>query len=165
MLILCWLSFGEVLKTAVDFFVSVRLEGINLVAEVNASQANEFTQYAYYLYDQGDVIRKQMYIDDATFSFPLSGGGQYFVRAYVRSKSFADEEYKIEAKNSAKITFYPVKKLRYEELAFENFRADTPTVYEVLWDGVKFEFLINYRPDSKRAVVFGNGALDGVPRS
>ncbi|MDD3164310.1 MAG: heparinase II/III family protein [Oscillospiraceae bacterium] len=54
---------------------------------------------------------------------------------------------------------YQRKTVAYEALAQETFQAAEPMIYEVQWEGVGFEFLINWKPNLDQAVVFGTGAL------
>lgn len=49
------------------------------------------------------------------------------------------------------------KVIQYADLEHENFQVTEPTIYEIHWDGVKFEFLLNQRQSNNQAVVFGNG--------
>ena len=54
---------------------------------------------------------------------------------------------------------YPVVKVEHQDLKSLDFDAVNPAIYEIMWDGVKYEMLINHRKDSNRAVVFGTGAV------
>ena len=45
-------------------------------------------------------------------------------------------------------------------MAQESFRSSEPIIYEILWNDVKYEFLINWREGSHQAVVFGTGAIE-----
>lgn len=49
------------------------------------------------------------------------------------------------------------KVIQFSDLEQEAFQVTEPTIYEIHWDGVKFEFLISRKPDSNQAVVFGTG--------
>ena len=53
---------------------------------------------------------------------------------------------------------YNKKRLNFSQIESESFRCAEPTIYEIMWDGVKFEFFINYKPMSNKAVIFGSGA-------
>ena len=59
------------------------------------------------------------------------------------------------------MTKYPIREIRFEELAAElkcNNCAE-PMIYAVLRDGVRYEFLIKSSAGSRQAVVFGTGHL------
>lgn len=60
---------------------------------------------------------------------------------------------------------YIIKRIDYCDLTHESFRCKEPTLYEIMWDEVKFEILINYRPDSIYSTVFGTGAINNEKRS
>ena len=53
---------------------------------------------------------------------------------------------------------YAKKTLNFSDIDSESFRCTEPTIYEILWDGVKYEICVNYKADSKNAVIFGSGA-------
>lgn len=55
---------------------------------------------------------------------------------------------------------YKTKTIHYSEIAQESFQASEPIIYEILWNDVKFEFLVNWRKGSHQAVVFGTGAVE-----
>ncbi len=58
---------------------------------------------------------------------------------------------------------YPVREIRYQDLENELFDSAVPTVYAIVRDGVRFEFLVRRRKHCHQAVVFGTGTLS-VPR-
>lgn len=149
-----------------EFSVNSKLENGRIVCEILAAEANEFTQYAYYLYGENDIVlEKQGYISSSTFSFLLTKSGSYCVKGFVKYKDKVDEDYQKKSKKSKMIPFYSTKKIRYEDLKNESFHVSEPIIYEILWDGVKFEFLINYKENSKQAVVFGTGDVGNSLRS
>ena len=45
----------------------------------------------------------------------------------------------------------------FSDLIQEDFRISEPTLYEIHWNGVKFEFLLSRKPNSNQAAVFGTG--------
>ena len=92
--------------STMDFTVHSQLTGNMLSAEVTMPDANQFTQYAYYLYYQGAVIQKQMYISNPKFSFPLSQPGKYYIKAFVRTKSSRAEEYIKQSKSTDIFRYY-----------------------------------------------------------
>ena len=53
-----------------------------------------------------------------------------------------------------------IRVLQYEELERETFQIKEPTKYEIHWDGVKFEFLVSRKLNSRQAVVFGTGDVE-----
>ncbi len=54
---------------------------------------------------------------------------------------------------------YPVREIRYQDLENEPFDSTVPTVYAIVRDGVRFEFLVRRRKHCRQAVVFGTGTL------
>ena len=54
---------------------------------------------------------------------------------------------------------YKTKKIKYEELEQEKLNYLIPILYEIDWDGVKYEILVNCKRRSKKAVIFGTGAI------
>ncbi|MBR2743518.1 MAG: hypothetical protein IKD89_08005 [Clostridia bacterium] len=61
---------------------------------------------------------------------------------------------------------YPVKKLSIEEIAKEQFCPASPTIYEIMWDETKYEFLINHVPGAGKMAAFGTGTVNrarGLP--
>lgn len=149
-----------------EFSINSKIERGSIVCEIIAPEANEFTQYAYYLYGENDVVlEKQGYINSSTFSFLLTKSGNYCVKGFVKYKNNLKDEYQKKSKKSKMIPFYSTKKIRYEDLKNEPFRESEPIIYEILWDEVKFEFLINYKESSNQAVVFGTGDVGNVSRS
>lgn len=54
---------------------------------------------------------------------------------------------------------YKTKKIKYEELEQEKLNFLIPILYEIDWDGVKYEILVNFKRRSKKAVIFGTGAI------
>ncbi len=55
---------------------------------------------------------------------------------------------------------YKKQSVNYYEIEKESFRCSEPTIYEIMWDGVKFEILINYKKESEYATVFGTGNVN-----
>jgi hypothetical protein len=55
---------------------------------------------------------------------------------------------------------YKTKTIQYSKIEQENFQTSEPIIYEILWNDVKFEFLVNWRKGSRQAVVFGTGAVE-----
>ena len=144
-----------------EFTVACRLENGKLVVEANAAKADETTQYAYYLCEESrGVLVKQMYISKNAFSFDLPDRGRYYVKVYVRRRAGkALGAYETTVKQTNIVTFYPVCALRYEEVAQRDFRVPEKIIYDILWNGVHFELFINYKPESRQAVIFGTGDI------
>lgn len=109
-----------------DFAVSSQLTGNVLSVQVAVPDANQFTQYAYYLYFYGATIQKQLYIDSPKFSFPLSEPGKYYIRVFVRTKNARHEEYVKQSKNTEVYAYYP-QEVRDAYRAF----LDTPSDFRL----------------------------------
>lgn len=54
---------------------------------------------------------------------------------------------------------YLTKQVTYEAFLKTELTEREPVLYEILWDGVKYEILINPIPGSNSAVIFGTGAI------
>lgn len=54
---------------------------------------------------------------------------------------------------------YKFKNLIIDDIEHEDFKPQVPTVYKIFWDGLEFDFLINYRENCRKAVIFGTGAV------
>ena len=147
-----------------EFSVASRLEQGAIIAEVTAPEADKTTQYAYYLYEKTQgVLEKRMYTGESTCSFQLPSSGQYYVRAFVRSwPDGLRKEPVTVAKNSNTVTYYLRKSIPYERLKAERFRSTESAVYDIVWNGVHFEFFIHYKPESTRAVILGTGDVGGT---
>ena len=144
-----------------EFTAISRLDKGKLVVEVNAPEADKTTQYAYYLFEKSrGVLVKRMYISKSTFSFDLPDSGQYFVRAYVRHWPNGREgDPVITVQQTSNVTIYPKKSLSYEEMDEESFVSPEGMIYDILWNGIHYEFYIHNHPGSSNAVIFGSGAL------
>mgnify|MGYP005759906731 CR=1 FL=1 len=144
-----------------EFTAISRLEKGKLVVEVNAPQADKTTQYAYYLCEKNrGVLVKQMYISKSTFSFDLPGSGRYYVKVYVRHwPSGKQSDPVITTQFTNQIIVYPTKSLSYDQMDEETFLSPRGQIYDILWNGVHYEFYICNRPNSSSAVIFGSGAL------
>ena len=142
-----------------EFTATSRLEKGKLVVEVNAPEADKTTQYAYYLCEKSrGVLAKQMYTGKSTFSFDLLDRGRYFVKTYVRRRNHGVVgTHETEIKNTNVVAFYPTCALRYEELAEKDVCVPEGIIYDILWRDVHFEFFVNYKPGSERAVILGTG--------
>jgi len=90
-----------------DFNVNVWTSNDKLYAKIDFEKENEFTQYAYYLYNiiENKVLIKQMYIFQNTFSFELTSSGSYYVQAYIMYKNSKEAEYVKYSKFSRIITY------------------------------------------------------------
>ena len=68
---------------------------------------------------------------------------------------------KAEKKNKIKKLPYPIEKIDYYDL--ENYKIKENLLYilEVKKDNVKYEYLINRKPDNDKLIVFNNGAIVG----
>ena len=149
-----------------EFTAVSRLENGAIVAEVNAPAADENTKYAYYLYERTrGVQEKRKYTSNPTCSFQPPCSGTYYVKVFLRHcPNGAQEKPVILTQRSNSTYVYNTKTLSCEELNGESFRAPGKTLYTIWWDGVRYEFLLNYKPGSARAVVFGTGAVTGNTR-
>lgn len=147
-----------------EFSVVSRLENGAIIAEVTAPEADKTTQYAYYLYEKTKgVLEKRMYTGETVCSFQPPSSGQYYVRAFVRSWPDGLQKDPVTvAKNSNTLTYYLTKSIPYERLNGERFRSTESTIYDILWNGVHFEFCIHYKPESTRAVILGTEDVGGT---
>lgn len=55
---------------------------------------------------------------------------------------------------------YPTIEVSLEELPNTDFTRVNPAIYEITIQGVKYEILIHYKPESKHVVAFGTGSVD-----
>lgn len=148
-----------------EFSVAGRLENGSIIAEVTVPKADETTQYAYYLCEKNQgVLEKRMYTGETTCSFQPPCAGQYYVRAYVRWREAGSPDYTIVAKNTKFIGIHSTKHLRYEELEQEDFQAERGIFYDILWDGLHYEFFIQSKPKSTQAIILGTGDVGQHPR-
>lgn len=148
-----------------EFSVVSRLEHDVLVVEVTAPEADENTRYAYYLYERTrGIVKKQMYIKESTFSFPLSEPGAYFVKAFVRNwPNGPHGEHRTTSKNTNNIIRYPIKIVSYAAMESEDFLSDGGSIYDIVWDRVHYKFFVYYKPDSSQSVIFGTGNIGQHP--
>lgn len=54
---------------------------------------------------------------------------------------------------------YPKKHVTVEQFRQENFQEEGPVLYEILWNEVKYEILLNRNTLSSQAAVFGTGVI------
>ena len=149
-----------------EFTAVSRLERTTLTVEVTVPEVDQTTQYAYYLLEKTQgVLEKQFYLKENTFTFPLSDPGTYAVQVYVRHwPNGPDGNSVTTVKESNWIPFYPTKVVPYERLEEEDFRSTVGTTYDIVWDGVHYEFFIHYKPDCPQAVIFGTGDVGPYQR-
>lgn len=87
-----------------EFSVSAKYENGKLTAYVNTIDANEFSMYAYYLYNEkGNELVKQFYIEQNIFSFKIEDTGIYYIKCYVKFKNNLADEYNIQSKLTPKV--------------------------------------------------------------
>lgn len=149
-----------------EFSVASRLENSTIIAEVTAPEADENTQYAYYLYEtQMGILEKRRYTTEMSCSFHLTSPGYYYVKVFVRSWPEGKQgEYVQTSQKTKPVMLYPTKPVLYSQLEEEDFCSVDGTIYDILWDGVHFEFFIHYKPDSAQAVILGTGDVGQHPR-
>lgn len=147
-----------------EFTAVSRLDRTTLTVEVTVPEVDQTTQYAYYLLEKTQgVLEKQFYLKENTFTFPLSDPGTYAVQVYVRHwPNGPDGDSVTTVKVSNWLPLYPTKVVPYERLEEEDFRSTEGTVYDIVWDGVHYEFFIHYKPDSTQAVILGTGSVIGT---
>lgn len=157
-----------------EFTAISRLDKDRLVVEVTAPEADKTTQYAYYLCEKSrGVLVKQMYIPKNTFSFDLTEAGRYYARVFVRSWPNGTQEEPIAAKQYtntilfqkamvAEKPLYPTKTLSYDQMEGEDFCSARGMIYDILWNGVHFEFFIDHKPNCQQAVILGTGDVGGA---
>lgn len=144
-----------------EFKAEIILENGSLVVTADAPEADKTTQYAYYLYEKTrGILVRQGYIQKNTFSFPLPGAGVYYVRVFVCSWPNGKQSDPVkESKTTNTIRYYPSKTISYEDLDTASFCSDSGMIYDILLDGVHFEFFIHNKPDCPNAVIFGTGDI------
>ena len=71
-----------------------------IVCEAISADADENAEYAYYLYRDGELYQKQMYIRETSFTFSPWETGTYHVRLFVRLKTGETGECRWEKVNS-----------------------------------------------------------------
>lgn len=86
----CRLNLG--VKT-LYFLTSSQLVGDKLTVSVTVPEANQYTQYAYYLYRGSSIAQKQLYINHSEFTFVLSEEGMYSVKVFVQTKASPSAPY------------------------------------------------------------------------
>ena len=52
-----------------------------------------------------------------------------------------------------------MERISFEQINKTSFATKTQTLFEIMKDGVKFEFLVKYRPEYKGAIILGTGAI------
>lgn len=149
-----------------DFFVSSRLEDGHIIVEVTFPHAEPGAKYAYYLFEtRRGIVEKKFYSEDLFCLFQLQKSGDYYVKVFVRTWPNGP---KGEPVTVTKLTntyvFYAPVSLSYEELAHTNLCSQTGVIYQILWNDVRFDFFIRYKPDSPQALILGTGAVGQHPR-
>ncbi len=59
---------------------------------------------------------------------------------------------------------FPVVTIQFKDLLKTDFNKPEATIYEIMWDSVKYELLISYKENSENAVIFGGGDVDREKR-
>ena len=159
-----------------NFSSTISVKQGYIVVDVTAPEAPPTTRYAYYLYEttQG-VVEKRGYSKEASCLFQPPADGNYYVKVFVRSYS---KELPNGQATTSKVTatvsiptglpatgpVYPTVKIDYEALEQIQFVPQKGTIYDILWDGVHFEFFVHYKPDSTQALILGTGDVGQHPR-
>ncbi|MBM6665312.1 heparinase II/III domain-containing protein [Flavonifractor plautii] len=159
-----------------NFSSTISVKQGYIVVDVTAPEALPTTRYAYYLYEttQG-VVEKRGYSKEASCLFQPPADGNYYVKVFVRSYS---KELPNGQATTSKVTatvsiptglpatgpVYPTVKIDYEALEQIQFVPQKGTIYDILWDGVHFEFFVHYKPDSTQALILGTGDVGQHPR-
>ena len=89
-----------------NFFIYSSICENKLSVTAAISNTNEFTKYAYYLYNGTNIIQKQGYSKNSTCSFELSKTGRYHIKVFVQTKDSEQEEYKRYSKISDVHVYY-----------------------------------------------------------
>ena len=159
-----------------NFSSTISVKQGYIVVDVTAPEALPTTRYAYYLYEttQG-VVEKRGYSKEATCLFQPPRAGKYYVKVFVRNYSKdAPNERVTNSKVTVPVFFpqrqlsaapiYPTIKVDYESLEQVQFEPGKGTIYDILWNGVHFEFFVHYKPDRTQALILGTGDVGQHPR-
>ena len=154
---------GRKLPGADGFTVTCMAGEAAVMAEIRDFASAPSTQYACYLLDEkGQVLQKQLYQQQPSFSFSVQPGA-YSVRAFVRRQPEADTPPAILTQYSSRVWVCPTHVLDYDELEGADLHSSQLTFYKIHWDGVYFEFAIRCPQWADRAVVLGSGDSRIVP--
>lgn len=155
-----------------NFSSTISVKQEHIMVDVTAPEALSTTRYAYYLCEstQG-VVEKRGYSKDTVCLFQPPRAGKYYVKVFVRNYSKdAPNERVTTSKVTATVSFpaekppvritYPTVTLNYEALDQVQFEPGKGTIYDILWDGVHFEFFVHYKPDAPGCIIMGTGLVD-----
>lgn len=158
-----------------EFTAISRVENEKLVVYINDPNAVPSTQYACYLYEtkKEGILVKQMFVNQRTFSFDLAETGRYYARVFVRNWPNGPQGEPVITKQYTNIVSfqkkwvsqgknYPTKMLTYDQVDGEDFCSARGIIYDILWNGVHFEFFIDHKPNCQQAVILGTGDVGGV---
>ncbi len=131
-----------------------------ITAKADYPAANQFTTYGCYLIDRQTrtILQRKSYQPEPIFQFHAEPG-LYYARVFIRTKADETEEPVKFASSSKSVRVYAVVPVRYEELEQLDLFRPGMTLYKIDWDGVTFDFAVNYIENASSAVVFGTGAI------
>lgn len=131
-----------------------------ITAKADYPAANQFTTYGCYLIDRQtkEILQRKKFQSDPVFQFHAEPG-LYYTRVFINTKADETEEPVKFASSSKTLTLHRVVRLKYEELDGLDLCHPGMTRYKIDWDGVTFDFAVNYIENASSAVVFGTGAV------
>ena len=131
-----------------------------ITAEADYPAANQYTTYGCYLIDRQtkEILQRKKFQSDPVFQFHAEPG-LYYARVFIRTKADETEEPVKFASSSKSVRVYAVVPVKYEELEQLDLYRPGMTLYKIDWDGVTFDFAVNYIENASSAVVFGTGAI------
>ena len=132
-----------------------------ITAKADYPAANQFTTYGCYLIDKQtkEILQRKKFQSDPVFQFHAEPG-LYYARVFIRTKADETEEPVKFASSSKSVRVYAVVPVKYEELEQLDLYRPGMTLYKIDWDGVTFDFAVNYIENASSAVVFGTGAVN-----
>lgn len=160
--------------------VEIRCEGqtLNAINHFGVDDTNIY--YAWYINaitenGQQSVI-KQFYEADNSFSYHVNDCDTvYRLIAFVENRKDNTRiaknivEFKLSQDNTIEIlriymrdfSYENVRRvsLEFQEIDSYEFCINEPILYSIMWEGLRFDFLINYIENCKNSVVFGTGAI------
>lgn len=79
-------NIGETLNLVdlIDVCLVCAVDGNNITADILITVPRKILKYAYYLFDaSNNILQKQMYIKENTFTFKVNQKGSYYVKGFV----------------------------------------------------------------------------------
>lgn len=160
--------------------VEIKLEGCTLHAINNFRTEDKDIYYAWYVNEITETdertIVKQLYKSDNSFTYTVNNKkNKYKLIAFIENrktnmriaktimefKLLDDGAIKVLRKHIRDFSYENVHrvKLDYKEIDSYNFCIDEPVIYSIFWEGIHFDFLINYIEGCENSIIFGTGAI------